>query len=70
MVVYRRFEDLPVWKLAKDLEVEFMKLPRKKNFKRIMLWLIKFEEPQFLFQVTLLKDSRGDLKRNLSNFYI
>ena len=34
MPVYERFEDMPVWRLAKDLAVEIYRITKDANFRR------------------------------------
>jgi four helix bundle protein len=34
MAVYRKFEDLPVWKLAKDLAVKIYQITKDEKFRR------------------------------------
>jgi hypothetical protein len=70
MAVYQKFEDLPVWKLAKDLAVKIYQIRRMKNSVEIMGWSTRFEEHQFLFQVMSPRGLKEDQKGNSLSFFI
>jgi len=68
--VYKKFEDLPIWKLAKDLAVEIYRVSKNEKFRKDYALVDQIRRAVISVSSNIAEGFERVQKKNLFNFSI